>query len=157
MLLLSAVLLIPALIALRRVVGDARGALVADVWLIVAVPAAVLLGGQYAIDFIMPLIAEVGGEAHEVHRRFFTTEPLNTLFYSLPNLSTLGLLIMTVAVAWAGRVSRRYGGVLLAIWGVAILGGLVHPLVQRSALVALGVAFLPLGVRLSRDADANIL
>jgi hypothetical protein len=147
-LLASAILIIPAAVALWRAVGDGKGSVLASIGLIMAVPGAVFLAGQYAIDFIMPIIADVGGDAHVVHERFFTTEPLNTLFYGLPALGSIALLVQTIGLMRSGKTSRLELSVLLVLWGAVILGNLVHPLVQRVALLLLGFAYIPTARRL---------
>ena len=147
-LLASAILIGPAAVALWRAVGEGRGSTLAGIGLLVAVPGAFLLAGQYAIDFVMPIIADVGGEAHEVHRRFFTTEPLNTLFYGMSALSSLALLLMSIGVVRSGKAGRGEAIFMMAAWAAVILGNLVHPLMQRVALTLLGCAYLPTARRL---------
>ncbi len=150
-LLASAILIIPASIALARAVGPGRGSLLATIGLVVAIPGAVLLAGQYAIDFVMPIIAEVGGEAHTVHQRFFTTEPLNTFFYVLPDLASLALLVLTIGLLRSRKLGKGEAALLLAVWGLVIIGAAVHPLLQRGALAALGLAYLPTTRRLLQE------
>jgi len=147
-LLASAILIIPAAVALWQAVGEERGSTLAGIGLIAAIPGAVFLAGQYAIDFVMPIIAEVGGDAHVVHQRLFTTEPLNTFFYGLPMLGSVALLVMTIGLVRSGKPSRGEAILMLALWASVIVGNLVHPLMQRSALAALGFAYLPTTRRL---------
>ena len=57
---------------------------------------AVLLSGQYAIGFINPIIAEVGGNALLVHKLILNDNPINILFYKLPNFVFIALMLLTI-------------------------------------------------------------
>ena len=57
---------------------------------------AVLLSGQYVIDFINPIIAEVGGNALLVHKLILNDNPINILFYKLPNFVFNALMLLTI-------------------------------------------------------------
>ena len=148
-LMISAVLFIPAVIALWRAVEGRRGTTLAGIGMLLAIPAMVLLAGQYAIDFVMPLVADAGEPAYPVHRALFTTTHINTLFYGVPELGPLGLLLMTVALALSGSQKPATLAVLGVLW-IGVIGGniLDQPLAARSCLLLLGLAYLPVARQL---------
>jgi len=75
----------------------------------------VLLVGQYAIDFVMPLLAETGREAIQVHSLLNNTLLLDTLFYKLPNLVFLSLFLLICTLFWNKKISRKIILLLLLI------------------------------------------
>ena len=142
-LLFSTVFIIPGAIALRGMIHHRWASILGDACAVVLVPSTLLLAGQYAIDFVMPLIAEVGGDAYEVHGLLFDTALINTLFYGLPNLVFLALFLLTIALIWCNAVPKSIAIILLVNWTAVILGNLVDPLFQRLALLLLAFSFLP--------------
>lgn len=65
LLLIGTTFIIPGAIAMREMIDKRMACLLADVSLITIIPSTLLLSGQYAIDFVLPLIAKVGGDAYE--------------------------------------------------------------------------------------------
>ncbi len=143
-LLFSTILLVPAALAIRSFIEKGRGSLVADLQVIIVGLTATLLAGQYAIDFVMPLLAEVGGEALEVHRLLYSTSTIDTLFYKLPNLVFLALMVLTFIMLWSAKVPRVWAIILIVNWLAVLLGNLVHPVFQRVAIFLLGLSYGPL-------------
>ena len=140
----STVLMVPAAIALWRVVAGRRGTVVGGIGLLVTVAAAFLLAGQYAIDFVMPLVAKAGEAAHPVHRGLFETPYIEIPFYNLAEIGPIGLLLLTIALSMSGAISRARTAVLAIVWIALIAGNIAdQQLVARISLVALGLALLP--------------
>ena len=82
-----------------------------------------------------------------MHGLLFDTPLLNTLFYGLPNLVFLAFMLLSIAVVWSGALPRVMATLLLIDWAAVLLGNLVHPIVQRVAIIMLGVIFLPFALR----------
>ena len=93
LLLLSAAMIFPAALAIRQLVANKPGRALAEIAAVMALFGSFFLGGQYVIDFIMPLIARAGGEAITVHNEFFTDPWVNTMFYNLQDLASIALLL----------------------------------------------------------------
>lgn len=142
-LLLSTVFLLPAAISIRltlqhRIVGKIATGLV-----VVIALTSVLLAGQYAIDFVMPLLADAGGEAIQVHGMLYNTPLIDTLFYKLPNMVFLALFLLTCTLFWKKNMPNRITIVLLINWLLVLIGNLIDPLFQRIAIVFLAFSFVP--------------
>ncbi|MDJ0657204.1 MAG: hypothetical protein QNJ40_23795 [Xanthomonadales bacterium] len=150
-LMISAILLIPAAIALWTAVEGRRGTTLAGIGMLLAIPATVFLAGQYAIDFVMPLVAAAGEPAYPVHKALFSTAHIKTMFYGVPDLGPLGLLLMSVALALSGS-QRPATLVALAVLWIGVIGGniLQQPLVARSCLLLLGFAYIPVARHLMK-------
>ena len=145
LLFISVLLLIPASLLLWSLVRGKKGATLADIALILVMIAAFFLGGQYSIDFLMPSIAEIGGDAHAVHRGLFSNPLTNIMFYELAELNAIGLLLLTIALAWSGILSRPHMIILLALWLLVIAGNILDfALAARLSLLALGLAYIPI-------------
>lgn len=147
-LLISTMLLLPAAIGIRlelkhNVIGAMANALI----IFVAVTS-ILLAGQYAIDLIIPLLVDVGGEALKIHTLLFRTPLLDLLFYKLPNLAFLAMFFLTCTLFWNEKVPKKFAVLLLLVWLFVLLGNLIAPLFQRIAILFLGFSFIPF-VRLS--------
>ena len=144
LLLTGTVFLFPAALSIRLVLEHKIMGAIASALLLVIAFANVLLAGQYAIDFIMPLMAEVGGDALQVHGLVFTTPLINSLFYQLPNLVFLALFLLTLTLFWNKEIPQRFIIILLLNWLFVLTGNLIHPLFQRSAVLFLALSFMPL-------------
>jgi hypothetical protein len=142
-LLLSTVFLLPAAISIRRAITHKIVGMVANFLVLVIVATGVLLAGQYAIDFVMPLLAEIGGEAHRVHGLLYATKVTNVLFYKLPSLVFLALFLLSCLLFWSKSTPRKIVVVLLINWLIVLLGNLVNPMFQRIAIIALAFSFVP--------------
>ena len=140
-LLVGSVTLLPAAIGLRSLIEGRKPGLIATIMVPVIGASAILLAGQYAIDFLMPEIARLGGEARAIHQYLSNNELVNLLFYQLPNLSSLGLLVMSIVLMLDGRMPKMLIWVLSINWLIVILGNLVSTEVQRVALFCLGFTF----------------
>lgn len=158
-LLASVFFMLPAALTMRSAIDHRLAAMMGTAMVLVIAPTTILLAGQYAIDFLVPIIVQIGGEALDVHRQLFQTPLVNTLFYGLPNLVFVALMVLSVSVVWGGILPRLAGGMLLVNWLVVLLGNLVHPALQRSAILLLAISFLPLTRALwsgrNTDADAG--
>ncbi|NNF36653.1 MAG: hypothetical protein HKN68_21305 [Saprospiraceae bacterium] len=141
-LLLGSILLLPASIGIRSLISNKKPGFLADAMVPIIAIAGALLSGQYAIDFLMPEIARLGGEAHEIHSFLSTDGLVSMLFYNLPELSSLGLLIMSIALVWDGRIGKTLSYILIINWLVVILGNLVAIEIQRIALFFLGITYV---------------
>ena len=141
-LLLSAVTLLPAALGIRTLILGRNTGRVATIMVPLIAISSALLSGQYAIDFLMPEIARLGGEAHEVHSFLSSDGLVNMLFYNLPELSSLGLLIMSLALIFDNKLGKILSTILLLNWILIISGNLISPILQRSALFMLGFTFL---------------
>ena len=98
----SAILLIPASLALYSLTRGRKGELLAEFGLVLVVGGSFFLAGQYAIDFLMPLLATTGGEALQVHPKLFSTTLINILFYNVPDL-----LLPGAAIAHCRSATKR--------------------------------------------------
>ena len=142
-LLMSTVFLLPAALSIRltlkhRIVGAIATGLVILIGL-----TSVLLSGQYAIDFVMPLLVDVGGDALKVHGLLFKTTLIDSLFYKLPNLVFLALFLLTCTLFWNKRIPLKITVILLVNWLLVLTGNLIHPLFQRIAILLLAFSFVP--------------
>lgn len=146
-LLASQMLMLPAAIALRREASTGRAGAVSTAALLVIAMGATLLGGQYAIDLVMPHLAAVGGPALEVHARLLGDPLIDGLFYGLPNLVFLAFMIAMMAAAAGGRWGRWRTLALVAVWLVVLLGNLLDPVVQRSGIILLAPVVWPVAVK----------
>ncbi len=156
-LLASSILLVPAAMAIWSSVRGAKGPeILAGIGLLPAVIAPFFLAGQYAIDFVMPLVAKTGEAAYPVHTGLFETPLINTLFYGLPDLGFIGFMMLTIAVAWCGAVSRINAIILGLVWVAVIFGNALElPLLARPALIVMGMAYIPLAKKLLSDSTQN--
>ncbi len=156
-LLASAVLLVPAALAIWSLISGSRGAQVlAGIGLLPAVVAPFFLAGQYAIDFVMPLVAKTGEAAYPVHAGLFETPLINTLFYGLPDLGFIGFMLLTAGLVWCGSVTRINAVALGICWLAIIIGNVVDiPLLARPALIALGFAYIPAAKKLLSETTAG--
>lgn len=144
LLLLSTVFLLPAAISIHFTIHNRMARTIATVLLIVIAGTNILLAGQYAIDFVMPLLGDVGGDALQVHGLLYETPLVDTLFYKLPNLVFLGLFLLSCTLFWNKEIPRKYVFILIINWILVLIGNLVHPLFQRVAIVLLSFSFLPI-------------
>lgn len=152
LLFMSAILIFPAVLCILRLVKDKKGRGLAEIAAIIALFGSFFLGGQYAIDFIMPLIAKAGGEALTVHRGLFETPLIDTMFYQLPDLASVSLLLATIALAWSKTINLKHAGILLVLWVAIIAGGVMDiPLLGRPGFIVLGLAFIPVSMKLYRE------
>ncbi len=143
-LLLSTAFLTPAALSIRLLLEHKIADVIATVLVVVISLTSVLLAGQYTIDFVMPLLAEVGGDALEVHSLLYRTPLVDTLFYKLPNLVFLALFLLTITLFWNKKIPMKIKMVLLINWVLVLIGNLIHPLFQRLAIVFLAFSFIPL-------------
>ena len=141
-LLLGSMTIIPAAIGIKSLIVNQRQELIASLIIPVVGISAFLLAGQYAIDFLMPEISRIGGDAKSIHHYLSDNDLVNVLFYKLPNLASLGLLILSLILIWDGRLTKILAWILGLNWMIVILGNLVSPEVQRLALFLLGVTFI---------------
>lgn len=144
LLLFSTAFLIPAAIGIRLMVKHKIAEAIATVLVFVIGVTSVLLAGQYAIDFVMPLLAQVGGDALQVHRLLYKTPLVDILFYKLPNLVFLALFLLTITLFWNKTIPMKIKMVLLVNWVLVLTGNLIHPLFQRLAIILLAFSFIPL-------------
>lgn len=142
-LLLSTVFLTPAAVGICLASHQKMGRTIATLLLLVVALTSVLLAGQYAIDFLMPLLVEVGGEALNVHPLLFDTPIIDTLFYKLPNLVFLALFFLSCTLFWVRGISRSVRVILLVNWLMVLLGNLIDPVFQRASILLLAFSFLP--------------
>jgi hypothetical protein len=139
----SCVLMLPAALAMRSAIRGRICAGVASVMVCLVAPTATLLAGQYAIDFAVAMMVRVGGDALTAHGLLFDEPLINVLFYGLPNLLFLALLVESVALVCDKALPRWPSVALMLLWTAVLLGNLVHPLFQRSAILLLTIAYLP--------------
>lgn len=144
LLILSTVFLFPAALSIRLALEHKLIGAIATTLLVIIAFTNILLAGQYAIDFVMPSMAEVGGDALQVHGLLFSTPLINNLFYQLPNLVFLALFLLTITLFWNKEIPLRFMIVLLINWLFVLTGNLIHPLFQRVAILFLAIAFMPI-------------
>ena len=149
-LLLSTMCILPAALSLQSVINLPRPKILGTIMVIVIAPTSILLAGQYAIDFVVPLMVRVGGDALKVHGLLSTTSLIDILFYGLPNLVFLALMLLTIAVVWSKVLTRLPAILLIFNWLVVLLGNLVHPGFQRVAILFLALSYMPLVKRMWR-------
>ncbi len=142
-LLLSTIFLVPTAISIRLALEHRVVGAIATCMVVLIAFTSVLLAGQYAIDFVMPLLVDVGGEALKVHGFLFNTPIIDTLFYKLPNLVFLALFLLTCTLFWSNKVPRKIAVILFINWLMVLIGNLIHPTFQRIAIVALAFSFMP--------------
>ena len=151
LLLAGTILMIPAALGIWRVVGRSKGAWLADIGLVIVMIFSFFLAGQYAIDFVMPLIAKAGGEALSVHNALFDTPITNILFYNLPETVFLGFIALTAALVWSGNIPRNLSIVLVVLWIAVFAGNILDQvLVARIASLLIGFAFIPVAQKLQK-------
>ncbi|MEM9078742.1 MAG: hypothetical protein AAGC43_17000 [Bacteroidota bacterium] len=144
LLLFSTIFLIPAATGIRLMVKHRIVGAIATVLVLVIGSTSVLLAGQYAIDFVMPLLAQTGGDALKVHPLLFKTPLVDILFYKLPNLVFLALFLLTITLFWNKTIPMKIKIVLITNWVLVLIGNLIHPLFQRSTIILLAFSFAPL-------------
>lgn len=142
-LLFSTMFLVPAAISIRFTLQHKITGAIATCLVVVIALTSVLLAGQYAIDFVMPLLVDVGGDALKVHGLLYSTPIIDTLFYKLPNLVFLALFLLTCTLFWSKKVSRKIVIILFVNWLLVLIGNLIHPMFQRVAIVMLAFSFIP--------------
>ena len=143
-LLLSTMCILPAALSLQSVINHSRPKILGTIMVIIIAPTSILLAGQYAIDFVVPLMVRVGGDALKVHGLLSTTSLIDILFYGLPNLVFLALMLLTIAVVWSKVLARLPAILLIFNWLMVMLGNLVHPGFQRVAILFLALSYMPL-------------
>ena len=144
-------MLLPAAVAVYRATCGNKGAWLATAGCWIIGVSAILLAGQYSIDFVMPIIARVGGDAHLVHQQLGQWPVTRVLFYELPELVVPGILLTHIALVRAGII--RPVGVLAGgtLWLIVIAGNVLdYVLLARIAITLLGCALIPVAMRLSR-------
>ncbi|MCB0280069.1 MAG: hypothetical protein KDD94_11220, partial [Calditrichaeota bacterium] len=147
----STVFIGPAALALRLAIRSGKAAVLATVMLVLILPTHLLLAGQYAIDFTVPLMVQIGGDALTLHGMLAQSVLVNTLFYALPNLVFLCLMILSVAVIASARLAKVPALILALNWLCVLLGNLIDPAFQRTAIVLLSLSFLPLVIDLWKE------
>jgi len=150
----STMLMLPCAIMLRSLVRNRAPGMLASITVLLTGVTSILLAGQYAIDFVVPLMARVGGDALTVHGMLTQSPLVNILFYGLPNLAFLALMILFICVVWDGRLSRSASSILILNWLAVLLGNLIHPLFQRTAIILLGLSSIPVVLALVRKKQA---
>ena len=135
--------LLPAAISIRLALEHKTIGLIATILVSIVALTSPLLAGQYAIDFVMPLLVDVGGEALKVHRLLFATPLINTLFYNLSNLVFLALFLLTCTLFWSHKVPLKVSITLLINWLFILTGNLIDPLFQRISILLLAFSFMP--------------
>jgi hypothetical protein len=153
-LLISTILLLPAAISIRSAVHNRAAGAIGTLMVVVIAPTSILLAGQYAIDFVVPLMIEVGGDALKVHGQLYASRHVHILFYGLPNLAFLALMVLSIALVWSGPLGRLSASLLMVNWLAVLLGNLIHPLFQRFAILLLAVSFMPFVLRVWRHSLA---
>ena len=143
-LLFSTVFLLPAAISIRRAVTHKIVGAVANILVVIVGLTSVLLAGQYALDFVMPLLSDAGGDALKVHQLLFESTLIKVLFYDLPNLAILSLFLLTCTMFWSDKMPLKFNLILMINWLFVLTGNLMDPLVQRIAILCLAFSFLPL-------------
>lgn len=142
-LLASTICLFPAALSLYSKIEEHRGKGISGYFLIIIAPCSILLSGQYAIDFIMPLLAEVGAEAQKVHSLMYQNELIVTLFYNLPNLVFIAFMILSIVYVVNSDLDKKIKIILPLNWLAVLLGNLIDPAFQRAAILLLGVSYIP--------------
>lgn len=149
--LLGMLALLPTALALRRAM-HAHSPALTDVAAALAVLGAALGVGQYALDFAMLAAARIHGPA--AGEQFLAALRADTLvqvmFYKLPDLTQLGLILFTVAL-WKQGAGWRVPAALVT---VAALAALIAPQLwgAMGVRVALGLtfaAFLPVAWKIA--------
>lgn len=137
-LLVGSVALIPASLALRRLLHPRSPRLV-DVATAIAVIGAALTVGQMALDFAMLAAAQGTPPAQEVVDRLRAMPIVDWAFYKLPNTAMFAHGLFVVALWKQGR-GWRFPAALVTIGVLALaFGSLLGPIGER---IAFGVATL---------------
>lgn len=155
LLLLGTILLLPAALTMRSAIMDKKSGLVATLLILIIAPTAMLLGGQYAIDFVVPLIAKVGGEATKVHALLSLSPFVDLLFYKLPNLVFLAMMLLSFLLVWRGPLSGWQAALIVINWFAVLLANLVHPAFQRGAILSLAISFIPLTIKMWQNGEKS--
>jgi len=136
-------MLIPAAISVRSAVEHKKGSMLASVGTSLVCVTSLLLAGQYAIDLVMPLIARAGGSAIDVHKELSSYPVTNLLFYELPQLVFIGLLLTHLALFRAKIISLSHCVLLVMLWAAIIFGNVFgQTLLARGAILVLGVSLI---------------
>lgn len=156
--LLGMVSVIPATLALRHALHG-RSPLLTDIAAGLALLGAALGVGQYALDFAMLAAAGISSpEAAEQFEAGLRGQVfVQWVFFRLPDLAQVGLLLFTVAL-WRQGPGWRWQAVLVSI---AALASLVGPQVvgAMGVRIALGLWFLgfaSVAVKIGRNAAREV-
>ena len=149
-LLVSTLLILPAALSLRSTINNEKAQILGTIMVLVIAPSSMLLAGQYAIDFVVPLMVQTGGDALKVHQLLSTTPLINLLFYGIPNLVFLALMLLTISLIWSRVLTRLPATLLIINWLVVLIGNLVHPAFQRVAILFLAISYMPLVLKMWR-------
>jgi hypothetical protein len=137
-LLIGSVALIPASLALRRLLR-ARSPWLVDIATAIAVIGGALTVGQMALDFAMLAAAQGTPPAQDVVDRLRAMPIVDWAFYKLPNSAMFAHVLFVVALWREGRGWRLAAGlVTIGILALAV-GSLLGPIGER---IAFGVATL---------------
>ena len=135
-LLVGSVALVPASLALRRLLHAASPRLV-DIATAIAVLGAALTVGQMALDFAMLAAAQGTPPAQEVVDRLRAMAIVDWAFYKLPNTAMFAHALFVIAFWKMGRV-WRFPAALVTIGVLALaFGSLLGPIGER---IAFGMA-----------------
>lgn len=143
-LLFSVTTMLPAGISLRSMVKGKKSEAIASTALILLAPTSIFLAGQYAIDFIAPISANIAGDAIKAYNSIDQSMPASILFYGLSNLSILMLMIITFALLANSSIDKRFKYILYINWLFVLLGNLIDPLFQRLMILLLSLSYIPL-------------
>ncbi len=139
----------PAVLAIVAAIDGRKGAWLAQSGAIVVFTTAPLLIGQYAIDFIMPKIAAIGGDALDVHRLLFSDPILKIAFYDVPDLLVIGLFMTHLGLFRSGMVSKWNIGMLVFCWAITIVASVSDlSFIARPGILGIGICLVPTSRRL---------
>ncbi len=140
--LLGPVFLIPATLGMRRALRP-RAPWLVDVGTTLVIAGAALTVGQFALDFAMLAAAHV--EPREAGQEFVDQlrgQPfVQWVFYRLPDVSQIGLILFTVALWMQGRSWRVQAVLVTLAAAVQLSGAWLGPIGIRVALGIMFVAF----------------
>lgn len=142
-LLLSTMIMVPSALAIRTVITGKFTKIIAMIMVVVIAITSILLAGQYAIDFVMPFLANGGEAGADIFLAFRNDPMMDTLFYGIPNLVFLALMVLSIVWAVDSEVTPIWKAILIINWACVLLGNLIHPAFQRISILALGATLLP--------------
>ena len=142
-LLFSVMAMLPAGAVMYQTLHKNGAKILGLIALLLLAPTSIFQAGQYAIDFVAPIAASIGGDAISAYNKIDQTMPASVLFYGLSNLSILMLMLLSICLVWNGSLDKKGSIILMLNWGLVLIGNLIDPMFQRVMIILLSVNFIP--------------
>lgn len=142
-LLIGTMFMIPSSIAVRSQINDRLKSNIATIMVVIVALTVPLLVGQYAIDFVNPYLANAGADGANIYNSMQDDVLITTLFYGIPNLVFLALIILSFIWLLDSNVARSYKILLTINLVLVLVGNLIHPMFQRTMILCVSITLLP--------------